>query len=68
MTDDKFVQIERLLNMLHYLNQNPNGVTPQQLAKKFNVEAFPTTIVFDRGEVKQVVPGAQSADALTKLI
>ena len=40
----------------------------EQLAKKFNVEAFPTTIVFQRGEVKQVVPGAQSASALRKIV
>ena len=40
----------------------------EELAKKMSIEAFPTTIVFDRGQVKQVVPGAQSADALVKLI
>lgn len=38
------------------------------LAKQFKVEAFPTTIVFDRGQVKEVVPGAQSADALVTLV
>jgi len=52
MTDDKFVQIERFLNMLHYLNQNPNGVTPQQLAKKFNVSV--RTVFRDRRHLEKL--------------
>jgi predicted DNA-binding transcriptional regulator YafY len=52
MTDDKFVQIERLLNMLHYLNQNPDGVTPQQLARKFNVSA--RTVFRDRRHLEKL--------------
>ncbi|MBM3154913.1 MAG: transcriptional regulator [Chloroflexi bacterium] len=46
MTEDKYQQMERLLNMLHYLNQNPAGVSPQQLARKFNVSV--RTIYRDR--------------------
>lgn len=38
-----------------------------ELAKQMNVSAFPTTIVFSRGQLKQVVPGAQDATALAAL-
>lgn len=40
----------------------------QQLANQYGVEAFPTTIVFSRGQVKQVIPGAQTAEALKNVI
>lgn len=37
------------------------------MAKQVNVTAFPTTLVFERGQLKQVVPGAQDAESLLAL-
>lgn len=39
----------------------------KEVADKLKIEAFPTTIVFDRGQIKQVLSGAQVAEALVAL-
>lgn len=52
MKDDKYQEMERLLNMLYFLNQNPNGVSPQQLARKFNVSV--RTVYRDRRDLESL--------------
>ncbi len=42
-----------------------NAENVPSVARRLQVEAYPTTIVFDRGQVKEVISGAQSQEALS---